>query len=122
MEQSKVSLEQTIEESFYKEDLPESAMEDIKNMKPDFQKGMFEGMSFAYEQVANYISIALKTSDALTDKNVVDLIEQISGNRFANVEVSETEFNTYQEGFSTGAKSGFNLTKWEIEETFKIGS
>lgn len=119
LEQSKKDLYETVQESYYKDDIPEEAMEDLKKMTPDFQKGMFEGMSFAYEQVANYISIMLDTADKLSEKNVHNILQHINKNSLVEDEVEESA-TTYQEGLANGMKAGFNLAHFEIKGKFQI--
>ncbi|MDG5790168.1 hypothetical protein QA612_22265 [Evansella sp. AB-P1] len=122
MEQSKKNLYETIQESYYKEDIPEEAMEDVKELSPDFQKGMFEGMSFAYEQVANYISILVSNSNQLTDKSATDLVALITSNSIVKNEEIVEESETYQQGFVGGMKASFNLSKMEVEEKFNLNN
>lgn len=77
LEQSKNNQNETVQESYYKDDIPKEAMEELKDIAPNFQKGMFEGMRFAYEQVANYISIMLATSDKLNEKHINNVLQHI---------------------------------------------
>lgn len=119
LEQSKNDLYDTVQESYYKDDIPEDAMEELKNIEPDFQKGMFEGMGFAYEQVANYISIMLDTSDKLSEKHINHVLQHIHKNSLIKEEIEESAV-TYQEGLTNGIKAGFNMADLEIKGKFQI--
>lgn len=119
LEQSKKDLHETIQETYYKEDIPEEAMNELKNIAPDFQKGMFEGMSFAYEQAANYISIMLDTSDKLSEKHINNVLQHIHKNSLIKGDIEESAV-TYQEGMTNGIKAGFNLADLEIKGKFQI--
>lgn len=121
LEQSKQDLFQTVEQSYYDVDVPEDALEELKELSPDYQKGMFEGMSFAYEDVANYISIIISNVENINDKSVNQLISLISSNNFVNKEIDlEEESKTYKSGFASGAKAGFKLTVVELKERFSV--
>ncbi|MCT1903956.1 hypothetical protein [Oceanobacillus sojae] len=104
---------------YYKDDISgENADEELKNMTPDFPKGALAGMSFANEQVADYISCILRTADKLTEKNVHDLLLHIDKNNSVKEEELEDSISVYRASLKYGMKIGFNMAKLEIKEKF----
>ncbi|QKS69863.1 hypothetical protein FLK61_24050 [Paenalkalicoccus suaedae] len=122
LEQSKKDLLETVQETHFKEDILEEALDDLKNISPDNQRGMFEGMSVAYEQVANYISIVINSTDKISLKHLNQLILLIENNHSVKAELQEEDEDTvtYQNGFANGMKAGFNLAKMEMKQMINM--
>ncbi|MEK4563287.1 hypothetical protein MKX54_01165 [Alkalihalobacillus sp. FSL R5-0424] len=120
LEQSKRNLLETLNESYYVENIPEEALTDLETMSTDNQKGLFVGMSMAYEQVANYISILKNRSDNLAEQDINHLLSLIEANAFmkaSDEELIEDE-QTYKNGLMNGMKAAYGLAMMEIKETF----
>ena len=98
----------------YLDGIPEEAIDELQQLTPEYQKGMFEGMAFAYEQVANCLSIYIANTKELTENSVHDLLVLIQKNKIVQDEKIEDGTKTYREGFTNGVKAGFNLASWEI--------
>lgn len=75
-------------------------------------------MSFANEQVANYISSILSTTDKLTGENVQDLLSYMDKNNSVKEEALEDSISEYRKILKYGIKLGFNMAKLEIEKKF----
>lgn len=120
LEQSKKNLFETLKESYYLENIPDEALTDLENMSTDNQKGLFVGMSMAYEQVANYISIIINRSDNLSEQDINHLLSLIEANAFMKASDEELieDAETYQNGFMNGIKAAYSLAMMEIKETF----
>lgn len=122
LDQSKKDLLETVAESYFKDDIPEEALIDLQAISAENQQGIFEGMSFAYEQVANYFSVLLHSTDQISEQNVSQLLDLIANNSMMKTssEESEDDNKTYQGGFASGTRAGFNLAILEIKETFQM--
>lgn len=104
---------------YYRDDISEeAAKKGLKKLAPDFPKGVLEGMSFANEQVANYISSILSTTDKLTGENVQDLLSYMDKNNSVKEEALEDSISEYRKILKYGIKLGFNMAKLEIEKNF----
>ncbi|WP_078394397.1 hypothetical protein [Shouchella patagoniensis] len=112
--QSTESLYDQVKEAPYLDGIPEEAIDELQQLTPEYQKGMFEGMAFAYEQVANYLSIYIANTNELTETSVHELLDLIQKNKIVQDEKIAEGTKTYQEGFTNGVKAGFNLASWEI--------
>ncbi|MEY8749134.1 hypothetical protein [Alkalicoccobacillus gibsonii] len=120
LEQSKKNLFETLKESYYLENIPDEELTDLENMSTDNQKGLFVGMSMAYEQVANYISIIINRSDNLSEQDINHLLSLIEANAFMKASDEELieDAETYQNGLMNGIKAAYGLAMMEIKETF----
>ncbi|MDH2454861.1 hypothetical protein PQ796_30765 (plasmid) [Priestia megaterium] len=108
--------------SGYYNEIPDEAKEEIKKVPQEFQKGLFEGMSIAYEKIIIDLESLLKTEDS--DKlihverllvNYQRLIEMLKGKFELNV--NET---TYRSGYLQGESSIYQIVKEEMEMIFDL--
>ncbi|MBM7837228.1 hypothetical protein JOC54_000459 [Alkalihalobacillus xiaoxiensis] len=117
-ELSQKSLYESIQETYYKSDIPEEAIEELKNTPREFHEGMFEGLSFAYEQAAAYLAIVLQGEQTVNEKSINFVIDQINDNHLMKQDKFGEEAKTYQQGFVQGVKSGFGISRIELEKKF----
>jgi hypothetical protein len=108
--------------SGYYNEIPNEAKEEIKKVPQEFQKGLFEGMSIAYEKIIIDLESLLKSEDS--DKlihverllvNYQRLIEMLKGKFELNV--NET---TYRSGYLQGESSIYQIVKEEMKMIFDL--
>ncbi|MFB4211485.1 hypothetical protein ABC345_09865 [Shouchella sp. 1P09AA] len=119
-EQSKKDLYQTVNESFYKEDIPHEALDELKTLSPDFQKGLFDGLAFSHEQVANYCQLVMETSNLINETVIHQLVHSMKSHRSLQEAKINSDESTYQGGFSQGIKAGFNSSIIEVQSKCNV--
>ena len=118
-EKSNVNEMNVLECEFYDE-IPDAAKEEIKKIPLELQKGLFEGMSIAYEKMMIDLGLILKSEDA--DK--LSHTERLSVNyqRMANMlkEKFELDKTDYRSGYLQGEASAYQMVGEEIQMIFHL--
>ncbi|MGG1368360.1 hypothetical protein ABE322_21480 [Priestia megaterium] len=108
--------------SGYYNEIPDEAKEEIKKVPQEFQKGLFEGMSIAYEKIIIDLESLLKNEDS--DKLIH--VERLLVNYERLIEMLKEKFElnvnetTYRSGYLQGESSIYQIVKEEMEMIFDL--
>lgn len=118
-EKSNVNEMNILEGGFYDE-IPDEAKEEIKKIPLELQKGLFEGMSIAYEKMMIDLGVILKSEDV--DK--LSHTEALSVNYQRMVEMLKGKFELdktdYRSGYLQGEASAYQMVGEEIQMIFHL--
>ncbi|MGG3569664.1 hypothetical protein ABET11_23720 [Priestia megaterium] len=118
-EKSNVNEMNILKGGFYDE-IPDEAKEEIKKIPLELQKGLFEGMSIAYEKIMIDLGLILKSEDA--DK--LSHTERLSVNyqRMSDMlkEKFELDKTDYRSGYLQGEASAYQMVGEEIQMIFHL--
>ncbi|MFE0344842.1 hypothetical protein ACFW0L_24560 [Priestia megaterium] len=118
-EKSNVNEMNILEGGFYDE-IPDEAKEEIKKIPLELQKGLFEGMSIAYEKMMIDLGLILKSEEV--DK--LSHTEALSVNYQRMAEMLKEKFELdkadYRSGYLQGEASGYQMVGEEIQMIFHL--
>lgn len=116
----RVTASKELVNSMYYDEVPEEAKKEIANVPQNLQKGLFEGMSIAYEKIIIDLESVLESDD--NDKMVyiegnIEKYQKITELFKGKIEKDEVDFRS---GYFQGEMSAYQVLEEEIKMIFNI--